>query len=202
MLLLNNLEFKRAEKTIFENINFSANSGKIILLKGSNGSGKTTLIKTIINILEPTNGDVFWMGEKIKKNIFNFYKNTTFIMDKTTSSASLTIMENISFWKNLSLSKIKKDEVIRLLNILELTKYQNTKVMYLSMGEIKKLELTRLIIEKKKLWILDEPYNNLDSSSIEIISQTFVDHADKKGIILLASHYEPNIKDLEIFNLN
>ena len=43
---------------------------------------------------------------------------------------------------------------------------------------------------------------NLDSSSIEIISQTFVDHADKKGIILLASHYEPNIKDLEIFNLN
>ncbi len=202
MLLLNNLEFKRAEKTIFENINFSANSGKIILLKGSNGSGKTTLIKTIINILEPTNGEVFWMGEKIKKNIFNFYKNTTLIMDKTTSSASLTIMENISFWKNLSLSKIKKDEVIRLLNILELTKYQNTKVMYLSMGEIKKLELTRLIIEKKKLWILDEPYNNLDSSSIEIISQTFVDHADKKGIILLASHYEPNIKDLEIFNLN
>jgi len=202
MLLLNNLEFKRSEKTIFENINFSANSGKIILLKGSNGSGKTTLIKTIINILEPTNGDVFWMGEKIKKNIFNFYKNTTFIMDKTTSSVNLTIMENISFWKNLSLSKIKKDEVIRLLNILELTKYQNTKVMYLSMGEIKKLELTRLIIEKKKLWILDEPYNNLDSSSIEIISQTFVDHADKKGIILLASHYEPNIKDLEIFNLN
>ena len=202
MLLLNNLEFKRSEKTIFENISFSANSGKIILLKGSNGSGKTTLIKTIINILEPTNGEVFWMGEKIKKNIFNFYKNTTFIMDKTTSSANLTIMENISFWKNLSLSKIKKDEVIRLLNILELTKYQNTKVMYLSMGEIKKLELTRLIIEKKKLWILDEPYNNLDSSSIEIISQTFVDHADKKGIILLASHYEPNIKDLEIFNLN
>ncbi|PPR49299.1 MAG: Cytochrome c biogenesis ATP-binding export protein CcmA [Alphaproteobacteria bacterium MarineAlpha5_Bin5] len=202
MLLLNNLEFKRSEKTIFENISFSANSGKIILLKGSNGSGKTTLIKTIINILEPTNGEVFWMGEKIKKNIFNFYKNTTFIMDKTTSAANLTIMENISFWKNLSLSKIKKDEVIRLLNILELTKYQNTKVMYLSMGEIKKLELTRLIIEKKKLWILDEPYNNLDSSSIEIISQTFADHADKKGIILLASHYEPNIKDLEIFNLN
>jgi len=202
MLLLNNLEFIRSNKIIFENINISASPGKIILLKGKNGSGKTTLLKTIINILKPTNGEIFWMGKKIKKNIFNFYKNTTFIMDKTTSSRDLTIMENISFWKNLSLSSINSEEIIRLLNILDLSKYKNTKVMYLSMGEIKKLELSRLIIERKKLWILDEPYNNLDSSSIEIMSQTFADHSNKDGIVLLASHYEPNINNLEIFKLN
>ena len=41
--------------------------------------------------------------------------------------------------------------------------------MYLSSGEIKKLELLRLILEQKKLWILDEPYNHLDSLSIETI---------------------------------
>ena len=202
MLLLNNLEFIRSNKIIFENINISASPGKIILLKGKNGSGKTTLLKTIINILKPTNGEIFWMGKKIKKNIFNFYKNTTFIMDKTTSSRDLTIMENISFWKNLSLSSINSEEIIRLLNILDLSKYKNTKVMYLSMGEIKKLELSRLILERKKLWILDEPYNNLDSSSIEIMSQTFADHSNKDGIVLLASHYEPNINNLEIFKLN
>ena len=61
--------------------------------------------------------------------------------------------------------------------------------MYLSSGEIKKLELLRLIIEQKKIWILDEPYNHLDEGSIEILNQTFVDHIKKNGIILFASHF-------------
>ena len=89
MLLLNNLEFKRLDKIIFNKINISASAGKIILINGNNGAGKTTLLKTIVNILEPTNGEIFWMGKKIKKNLFNFYSNTTFIMDKPTSSKTL-----------------------------------------------------------------------------------------------------------------
>ena len=98
MLLLNNLQFIRSDKVIFENINISASPGKTILIKGNNGSGKTTLLKTIINILEPSFGEVFWMGKKIKKNIFKFYSNTTLIMDKQTSLKELTIIENNEFY--------------------------------------------------------------------------------------------------------
>ena len=202
MLLLNNLEFRRSENIIFNDINISASPGKIILINGSNGSGKTTLIKTIVNILEPTSGEIFWMGKKIKNNLFNFFTNTTFIMDKPTSSKNLTVEENISFWKNISLSKISLDEIVKLLEILELVKYKSTQVGYLSLGEIKKLELTRLIIERKKLWLLDEPYNNLDSSSMEIINQTFVDHSNKEGIVLFSSHYDPSIHNYEILSLD
>ena len=73
MLLANNLQFKRQGLTIFENINVAANPGKIILIKGNNGSGKTTLLKTLLNILEPAEGDVFWFGKNIKTDIFKFY---------------------------------------------------------------------------------------------------------------------------------
>ena len=55
--------------------------------------------------------------------------------------------------------------------------------MYLSAGERKKLELLRLILEKKKLWILDEPYNHLDDLSIEILNQTFVDHSNNNQAV-------------------
>ena len=202
MLLLNNLEFKRLDKIIFNEINISASSGKIILINGNNGSGKTTLLKTIVSILEPTNGEIFWMGKKIKKNLFNFYSNTTFIMDKPTSSKSLTVLENIYFWKNLSISKITFDEIKKLLEILELTNYKNKQVGFLSLGEINKLELARLIVERKKLWLLDEPYNNLDSSSVEIINQTFIDHSNKEGIVVFSSHYKPNISNYEIVEMN
>ena len=202
MLLAQNITLHRSDRKIFEDINFSLGVGKIISLKGNNGSGKTTLLKTIVSILEPTNGEIFWMGKKIKKNLFNFYSNTTFIMDKPTSSKSLTVLENIYFWKNLSISKITFDEINKLLEILELTNYKNKQVGFLSLGEIKKLELARLIVERKKLWLLDEPYNNLDSSSVEIINQTFIDHSNKEGIVVFSSHYKPNISNYEIVDIN
>ena len=66
----------------------AASPGKIVFIKGNNGTGKTTLLKTLVNILEPNYGDIFWMGKKIKNNIFNFYQETTLIMDKPTSSLS------------------------------------------------------------------------------------------------------------------
>ena len=74
--------------------------------------------------------------------------------------------------------------------------------MYLSSGEIKKLELTRLILEQKKFWILDEPYTYLDDLSKEILNQTFIDHINNEGIILFASHYNPEIDKLEILEFN
>ena len=201
MLLANKITYKRLNKTIFENIDIAATPGKIIFIKGNNGSGKTTLIKNLVNILEPSGGDIYWLGKKLKNNLFNFYKSTTLILDKPTSSMDMTIIENIIFWKRISSSKINEASINRLLDVLKIDKYINTKTMYLSQGEVKKLELTRLILEQKKLWILDEPYNSLDSNSIELINDTFIDHVSNEGAIIFSSHYEPNLKNLEILSL-
>ena len=202
MLLVNNLKFERSEKVIFENIHIAASSGKIVFVKGNNGTGKTTLLKTLVNILEPSEGDIFWMGKKIKNNIFNFYSETTLIMDKPTSSLEMTVIENINFWKQITLSQIKYKEIFNLLNMLGIDQYLKKQTMYLSLGEIKKLELTRLILEQKKLWILDEPYIGLDKNSIDIINETFIDHVSNNGIIIFSSNYEPHLKNLEIISLN
>mgnify|MGYP001315688443 CR=1 FL=1 len=56
------------------------------------------------------------------------------------------------------------------------------------MGEIKKLELLRLIIENKKIWILDEPLTNLDIDAISVVEQTFIDHCMNDGCIFFSSH--------------
>ena len=202
MLLVNNLRFERSGKVIFENINITASPGKILFIKGDNGTGKTTLLKTLVNILRSNEGDIFWMGKKIKNNIFNFYQETTFIMDKPTSTLEMTVIENINFWKKITSSKIKFEEIFNLLEMLRIDQYTKKQTMYLSLGEIKKLELTRLIIEQKKLWILDEPYIGLDKNSMEIINETFIDHVSKNGIIIFSSNYEPDLKNLDIISLN
>ena len=91
---------------------------------------------------------------------------------------------------------------VKLLNKLNLEKYYKTRLMYLSSGERKKLELLRLILEQKKFWILDEPYNHLDDISVDILNQTFLDHINNDGMILFASHFNPMIKNLDILDLN
>ena len=202
MLLINNLSFSRNETKIFENLSLSLNNKQIIQIKGRNGSGKTTFLKVILNILEPENGEIIWKGKNTKKNIFDFYNQTTFIMDNNTSTRELNVIDNINFWKGLSSSNFDNKEIFVLLRKLDIEKYYNTKVMYLSAGEQKKLELTRLILEQKKLWVLDEPFNHLDDLSKEILNQTFIDHVNNNGMILFASHFDPIISNLETLELN
>ena len=202
MLLINNLSFLRDENIIFENLNLSLGNGQITQLRGKNGSGKTTFLKVILNLLSSKTGEIFWEGQNINKNIFNFYNQITYIADHNTSSRKLSVLDNINFWKGLSSSNLSNDETFLLLETFNLKKYLNTETMYLSSGEVKKLELLRLILEQKKIWILDEPYNHLDDSSIEILNQTFVDHTNNDGIILFASHYNPAVNNLEILEFS
>ena len=201
MLLANNLSFSRNDKNIFADINLSLTEGQITQVRGKNGSGKTTFLKVILNILETNTGEIFWRGKNIKKNIFNLYNETTFILDQKTSTRQLTVLDNINFWRGLSSSKLNIDKIFLLLETFNILKYKNTKVMNLSSGEIQKLELIRLIMEQKKLWVLDEPYNNLDGLSAEILTQTFLDHSNKNGIVLFSSHFSPQISKMEIIDI-
>ena len=201
MLLANNIYFNRRNKKILVNINLSLSSKKIIHLTGNNGVGKTTLLKILCNIIQPDEGDIFWNGKNIKKNPYEFYKDLTLIMDKNTSNINLSVYENILFWQKLFSSTMTKKEIETVLNLLSLSSHKHSLVKYLSYGEIKKLELLRLIIEQKKLWVLDEPYMGLDQSSTEIINQTIINHTDLNGMVILTSHTLPKIPNLLTLHL-
>ena len=193
MLIVKDLSIERLDKKIFENINLSLSPGNITILKGKNGSGKTTLLKAILNLLEPSFGSIYWKGKLLKKNLYDFYNNVTYIADTTSSLRKLTIKDNINIWKKFFISNINDAQIETALKTLKLDNYLNKKVGTLSFGETKKLEFLRLIIENKKVWILDEPLSNLDEDSIELMKQTFEDHCSKEGSIIFSSHQNPGI---------
>ena len=201
MILVKDLSIERANKKIFENVNLSLGFGKIILLKGKNGSGKTTLLKAILNLLEPSFGSIYWKGKLLKKNLYDFYNHVTYIADTTSSLRKLTIKDNVNIWKKFFISNINDAQIETALKTLKLDNYLNKKVGTLSFGETKKLEFLRLIIENKKVWILDEPLSNLDEDSIELMKQTFEDHCSKEGSIIFSSHQNPGIYVTEEINL-
>ena len=201
MLIVKDLSIERLDKKIFENINLSLSPGNITILKGKNGSGKTTLLKAILNLLEPSFGSIYWRGKLLKKNLYDFYNHVTYIADTTSSLRKLTIKDNINIWKKFFISNINDAQIETALKTLKLDIYLNKKVGTLSFGETKKLEFLRLIIENKKVWILDEPLSNLDEDSIELMKQTFEDHCNKEGSIIFSSHQNPGIYVTEEINL-
>ena len=193
MLIVKDLSVERIDKKIFENINLSLTPGNITILKGKNGSGKTTLLKAILNLIEPSFGSIFWKGKLLKRNLYDFYNHATYIADTTSSLRKLTIKDNVNIWKKFFISNINDAQIETALKTLKLDNYLNKKVGTLSFGETKKLEFLRLIIENKKVWILDEPLSNLDEDSIELMKQTFEDHCSKEGSIIFSSHQNPGI---------
>ncbi|MFL2748916.1 MAG: heme ABC exporter ATP-binding protein CcmA [bacterium] len=193
MLIVKDLSIERLDKKIFANINLSLSPGNITILKGKNGSGKTTLLKAILNLLEPSFGSIYWKGKLLEKNLYDFYNHVTYIGDTTSSLRKLTIRDNINIWKKFFISKISDTQIETALKTLKLDNYLNKKVGTLSFGETKKLEFLRLIIENKKVWILDEPLSNLDEDSIELMKQTFEHHCSKEGSIIFSSHQNPGI---------
>ena len=201
MLLANNISFYRNNNIIFKDVGLALPPQKIINITGANGIGKTTLLKILTHVLIPKKGNIFWNGKNIKKNLFNYYKDVTFVMDKQTSNINLSVIENIFFWKKLFSSIISKKEIDAILDLLSLDNYRNTPINYLSNGEIKKLELTRLVIERKKLWMLDEPYIGLDIETINLLNETFINHTKSGGMIIFSSHYVPDIPNIENLQL-
>ena len=201
MLIVNDLSFERSGKYLFQNLDFSVPPHKIIQIKGRNGIGKTTLIKILSNILLPTTGDIYWQGKNIHKNINNLFKNLTLIMDINTSKNDMTVYENIKFWQTLFESPIQIDEIDALLEMLNIQNYKNTLVKHLSYGEKRKLEISRLVIQKKKLWIFDEPYIGLDEVTITIFNETLKNHLKAEGMVIFASHYHLEIHGVDTINL-
>ena len=118
-----------------------------------------------------------------------------------TSNNELTVSENIKFWMKLFSSSIKPKQLEGVFDLLSLDKYKNAQVNFLSKGEIRKLELFRLVIEQKKLWILDEPYVGLDESTYELINETFRNHIKNNGMIFFSSHHYPELQNMDTINL-
>ena len=90
--------------------------------------------------------------------------------------------------------KIQKEKLSNSLKFFKLNELRNNLVGNLSQGQRKKVSLTKLLLSKRNLWILDEPFNGLDIDSINKTKEMICNHKANGGSILLASHINLSIK--------
>ena len=182
LVRISDMTFSYPNKQIFQNFNLSIMGCSRVRLCGNNGTGKTTLLKLICGQLQPDSGTVRVTGRVAYLN-----------QDLSLLDKNKTIVENIM---NLT-GVLKHDAHAIAANFGFRGDASQKKVGVLSGGELLKATLASVLggTEQPELLILDEPTNNLEIKSIEILEDALNQY---RGAILLVSHDEMFAENINI----
>ena len=201
MIRLENVTFSSKAGYLFKDVNFSISPGQLMLVKGVNGSGKSTLLQ-IIAALEECHGQIYFNNILIKNLIDEYRGNINFIFHQNILDLENTVMSNINFWGKIMGST--KEEVNIAIKYFGLSKVLDFKISELSSGWKRKVELTKLLLKNKKIWILDEPETSLDKASVQKLINLIEVRLKSNGLVIMASHNFndfPNANILELRGL-
>ncbi len=194
MLTLDNLTCIRGDKVLFKDLGITFGEGSLTIVKGPNGSGKSSLLKIVANLLDPTLGSIMYNEQIINQDTKeNYFKDLVYLGHKNALSNNLSVEDNVAFWAKLAGSYELLLETA--LHYFQLSHLREVTVNKLSMGLCKRVELTRLITKKAKIWLLDEPYSFLDEEGKKLLDALIMTKANQKGIIIIASNDEIAIKN-------
>ena len=168
------------------NISLEVEPGEIYAFVGLNGAGKTTTIRMLLGMIKPTQGIVLLFGKDISKN-FDLWNDVGYLVETTHSYPNLSVRENLEVYHHLRKLTDKKliDDVIER---LRLSDYQDTKAKHLSLGNLQRLGLAKVLMHEPKLLLLDEPMNVLDPVGIIEIREMFKELSKRGTTIFISSH--------------
>lgn len=187
MLIVNNLVKKFNNTLAVDNLSFQVNPGKIFGLLGPNGAGKTTTIRTILNIIKPTSGEIIFDGRPITYEYYNIIGYLPEERGLYKRSRVIDVLLYFSALKNLSRSdSLNRAEFwLKRLNILE---FRDKKIEQLSKGNQQKVQLIAAILHNPQLLILDEPFTGFDPINQQEVKDLILSFLSEGKTIILSTH--------------
>jgi heme exporter protein A len=177
----------RGERMIFRHVSFELGPGQALILHGPNGSGKTTLLRVIAGLLGLMAGRLRILGaddriltDEARDRAFHFISHLGVVR------AQMRVRETLAF--HAALLGAPKTAVAKALDDWALRPLADHSGGMLSAGQRHRLALARLSLQKRDLWLLDEPLVALDVSSKNRLNAAAEKHLEDGGIIIAASH--------------
>jgi heme exporter protein A len=179
------LAFARNDEPVFGPLDFALHPGEVVLIEGDNGAGKTTLLRVLSGLLAPTSGEIRLNGEPL--TLARLSPQVALLSHQGGLKSELSAIENLRFAAGLHGLRSGISPATALAGV-GLDGYADVTVRQLSAGQKKRVALARVLLAPVGLWLLDEPYANLDLDGIKLVNRLLENHANRGGAALITSH--------------
>jgi heme exporter protein A len=178
----------RGNRLVINMFSLGASAGDVIWIRGANGSGKSTLLRAVAHLIPVSAGSVQVSGKIAMAD------------ENMALDANLSVEAALGFWAAMDRSAADVREAA--LTAMDLVGLANVPVRYLSTGQRKRANLARVLASQASIWLLDEPYNGLDSASTARLDAELLRHSNAGGIALVAAHQAPSINVAQSISLD
>jgi heme exporter protein A len=178
-LRLENVAVVRGNRLVFSALSVTAQPGDVIWIRGANGCGKSTLLRLIAGLLPKASGDIAIDGKVALAD------------ENLALDPNLAVERALRFWADLDAATAADREIA--LSAMDLLGLSEVPVRFLSTGQRKRAGIARVLASNASIWLLDEPYNGLDSASCARLDQAILKQVAAGGIVLVAAHQAPSI---------
>lgn len=179
------LRFARNDEPIFGPLDFEVAAGEALLVHGGNGSGKTTLLRVLAGLLDGSRGELRLDGVAASRETMS--RTTALLGHLLGHKGELTAEENLRFAIGLYGCRAGISVELALASV-GLAGFEDAPARQFSAGQRKRLALARLLLIPARLWLMDEPYANLDLPGIALVNRMVERHLARGGAALITSH--------------
>jgi len=187
-ILVNGLCKSFEDNSVLSNVDLTIDWGTQLTIFGSNGSGKTTLLKSLAMQCRPDGGSINIAGMDVCRDRSTIRQNIGVVGHQPMLYQDMTCIENLIFFGRMyGVNEIAK-RAQKVLSEMGLGRHLNDRVRNLSHGMQKRLAISRAIIHKPPILLMDEPETGLDIGALEIVKSLIKSWTSKRGAVVITTH--------------
>ncbi len=192
----------RDDRSLFEALSFSIRAGTIVQVEGPNGAGKTTLLRIMSGLMQGFSGRISFGGNDIHEYREEWSRAQLYLGHLAGIKLQLNALENLRWILALTGADVPSEaEMFAALSNVGLKGFEDVACASLSAGQKRRVALARLYLEKKPVWILDEPFTAIDKKGVAKLEAHLVQHAEQGGIVILTTHQDLSFSNVQAIRL-
>jgi heme exporter protein A len=179
----------RGDRHVLQGVSARIQPQELLHISGPNGTGKTTLLRVVSGLLRPEQGSVTWLGQSIAAMRTDYQAALAYASHEPALKGDLTALENLRFAVGLK-RRVTAEELRAALARTGVAGCADLPARVLSAGQRRRVAMARVLAMRATVWLLDEPYTNLDAAGSELISELLQTHVAGGGLALVVAHHE------------
>ena len=190
MITVSDLSVQFGKRILFQDVNLKFTPGNCYGIIGANGAGKSTTIKSLVSILEPTSGEIYFNDLLLKNNRLECKKQIGYVPDSPDMFLTLSAFE---YWSLVASiyeidNKTRDDILNRYCKLFNMAGVEQQEISSFSHGMRQKVFVIGALLSEPKFWIMDEPMTGLDPQAAFDLKNLMKEHATKGNSVLFSTH--------------